>query len=65
MYSGLWVRFSGDCFDILPASMCSLDQEQVCPHLHLQPLISGRREYLGVAWGCFEVVHSEVHSSLR
>ena len=30
---------------------------------HLQPLISGGRECLGV--GCFEAVHSEVRSSLR
>ena len=30
---------------------------------HLQHLISGGRECLGV--GCFEAVHSEVHSSLR
>ena len=30
---------------------------------HHQPLISGGRECLGV--GCFEAVHSEVHSSLR
>ena len=30
---------------------------------HLQPLISGGRECLGV--GCFEAVHSAVHSSPR